>query len=184
MAQGDTPITVVGNLTADPELRFTTNGVPVASFTVASTPRRWDSQSGSYVDGDPLFMNCNIWRQPAENVANSLRKGDRVVVTGNLRQRRYQTREGENRTVMELQVDEVGASLRFATVDISKTTGGSRGSYGGGSQSSDRGQNFSQNSGANQGFNSGNFGSQGAGDDPWSSAPQSGFGGGDDAPPF
>jgi len=110
---GETTITVVGNLTADPELRFTPSGAAVASFTVAATPRTLDRQSGEWKDGDALFMRCNIWRQAAENVAESLTRGARVIVTGRLRQRSYETKEGEKRTVVELEVDEVGPSLRF-----------------------------------------------------------------------
>src|SRR3954469_16200941 len=107
---GETTITVVGNLTADPELRFTPSGAAVASFTVAATPRTLDRQSGEWKDGDALFMRCNIWRQAAENVAESLTRGARVIVTGRLRQRSYETKEGEKRTVVELEVDEVGPS--------------------------------------------------------------------------
>ena len=110
MAQGDTPITVVGNLVADPELRYTPSGSAVANFRVASTPRRYDSQSGQWVDGEALFLTCNVWRQAAENVANSLTKGDRVIVNGRLRQRSFETREGEKRTVFEVEVGEVGPS--------------------------------------------------------------------------
>lgn len=121
MAQGDTPITVVGNLVADPELRYTPSGSAVANFRVASTPRRYDSQSGQWVDGEALFLTCNVWRQAAENVANSLTKGDRVIVNGRLRQRSFETREGEKRTVFEVEVDEVGPSLKYATSQVTKT---------------------------------------------------------------
>jgi single-strand DNA-binding protein len=117
---GETIITVVGNLTADPELRFTSSGVGVASFTVASTPRTLDRDTGKWKDGEALFMRCSIWRQAAENVAESLTRGARVVVTGRLQQRSYETREGEKRTVVELQVDEIGPSLRYATAKVSK----------------------------------------------------------------
>jgi len=126
---GETVITVVGNLTADPELRFTPAGAAVANFTVASTPRTFDRQSNEWKDGDALFMRCNIWREAAENVAESLTRGARVVVTGRLRQRSYETREGEKRTVVELEVDEVGPSLRYATAKVNKV---SRGGGGGG----------------------------------------------------
>src|SRR5688572_26893631 len=119
---GDTIITVVGNLTADPELRFTSSGAAVASFTVASTPRTFDRQSGEWKDGEALFMRCSIWRQAAENVAESLTRGARVVVTGRLKQRSYDTREGEKRTVIELEVDEVGPSLRYATAKVNKVS--------------------------------------------------------------
>ena len=205
MAQGETPITVVGNLVADPELRYTPSGAAVANFRVASTPRRFDSQTNQWVDGDALFMACNVWRQAAENVANSLTKGDRVIVTGRLRQRSFENREGERRSVIELEVDEVGPALKYATAQVQKTapssrSGGQGGNFGGngGGQSdfNQGGQQSNQNSG--QGFggqgnsgNSGNGGNQGFGgrnasrdDDPWNSAPQSGFGGGDEDPPF
>jgi single-strand DNA-binding protein len=166
---GDTLITVVGNLTADPELRFTPSGAAVANFTVASTPRQFDRQSGEWKDGEALFLRCNIWRQAAENVAETLTRGARVIVSGRLKQRSYETREGEKRTVVELEVDEVGPSLRYATAKVNKV---SRGSGGGG-------------------FGGGGSGG-GAGDDPWGSAPAAGSGGGgggggsapDDEPPF
>ena len=165
---GDTTITVIGNLTADPELRFTPSGAAVASFTVASTPRTFDKASGEWKDGEALFLRCNIWRQAAENVAESLTRGARVIVSGRLKQRSFETREGEKRTVIELEVDEVGPSLRYATAKVNKV---SRGSGGGG------------------GF--GGSGSGAPADDPWGSAPpagQSGGGGGgggfSDEPPF
>lgn len=119
---GETQITMVGNLTADPELRFTQSGAAVASFTVASTPSRYDKAQGKYVDGDALFLRCNVWRQMAENVAESLTRGTRVVVTGRLRQRSFETKEGEKRTVVELEVDEVGPSLRYATAKVQKAS--------------------------------------------------------------
>ena len=127
---GETIIHLVGNLTADPELRFTPAGAAVANFTVASTPRTFDRQSGEWKDGDALFMRCTVWRQPAENVAESLTRGMRVMVSGRLRQRSFETREGEKRTVVELEVDEVGPSLRYATAKVNKVTrgGGSGGS--------------------------------------------------------
>ncbi|MDU5962640.1 MAG: single-stranded DNA-binding protein, partial [Dermabacter sp.] len=117
----DTVITVVGNLTADPELRFTNSGIPVASFTVASTPRTFDRQSGEWKDGEALFLRCSIWRDAAENVAESLTKGTRVIVQGRLQQRSYTDREGNNRTSIELQVDEIGPSLRYATAKPTRT---------------------------------------------------------------
>lgn len=117
---GETIITLVGNLTADPELKFTQSGAAVASFTVASTPRMYDKNAGEWKDGDALFMRCNVWRQVAENVAESLLRGSRVLVTGRLRQRSFETREGEKRTVMELEVDEIGPSLRYATAKVNK----------------------------------------------------------------
>lgn len=200
MAQGDTQITVVGNIVADPELRYTPNGAAVANFRVASTPRRYDQQAGQFVDGEPLFLTCNVWRQPAENVANSLSKGDRVIVTGRLRQRSYDDRNGERRTVFEIEVEEVGPSLRFATADINKSfRGGGQGGQGQGSGGN--GGFGGGNAGGQGGFGGGNAGGQGQGnrgqnnqgfggrnaamdDDPWNSAPQSGFGDGDDEPPF
>src|SRR2546429_3001361 len=132
---GETVITVVGNLTADPELRFTPSGAAVANFTVASTPRTFDRASGEWKDGEALFMRCNIWRQAAENVAESLTRGARVVVQGRLKQRSFETKEGEKRTVVELDVDEIGPSLRYATAKVNKVsrgTGGGGGFGGGG----------------------------------------------------
>lgn len=120
----ETTITLIGNLTADPELRFTPSGAAVANFTVASTPRTFDRQSGEWKDGDALFLNCSVWRQAAENVAESLTKGMRVIVTGNLKQRSYETREGEKRTVFEVEVDEVGPALRYATAKVTRTASG------------------------------------------------------------
>ncbi|MFK5634339.1 MULTISPECIES: single-stranded DNA-binding protein [unclassified Ornithinimicrobium] len=122
---GDTPITIVGNLTADPELRFTPNGAAVANFTVASTPRTFDRQANEFKDGETLFMRCSVWREAAENVSESLHRGARVVVTGRLVSRSWQTAEGENRTVMEMQVDEIGPSLRYATAQVTKAQRGS-----------------------------------------------------------
>lgn len=116
---GETTVTVVGNLTGDPELRFTPSGAGVANFTVVSTPRSFDKQSNAWKDGDPLFLRCNIWRQPAENVVESLVKGDRVIVQGRLRQRSYESK-GEKRTVIELEVDEIGPSLKWATAKVAK----------------------------------------------------------------
>ncbi|MDQ4097337.1 MAG: single-stranded DNA-binding protein [Actinomycetota bacterium] len=132
MAQGDTVITVVGNLTDDPELRFTPSGAAVANFTVASTPRIFNKQSNEWEDGEALFLRCSIWRQAAENVAESLQKGTRVVVQGRLRQRSYETREGEKRTVIELEVDEIGPSLKWATAKVAKVSRGGGGGYSGG----------------------------------------------------
>src|SRR3954468_130118 len=149
---GETPITVVGNLTADPELRFTPSGAAVANFTVASTPRTLDRQSNEWRDGEPLFLGCSVWRQAAENAAESLTRGMRVIVTGRLKARSYETREGEKRTVFQIEVDEVAPSLRYATAKVTKTS----------------------RSGGGQGFQSG-----GGGDDPWSSGgSQSNQGGG------
>lgn len=117
---GDTIITVIGNLTGDPELRFTPSGAAVANFTVASTPRSFDKGSNEWKDGDTLFMNCSIWREAAENVAESLTKGTRVIASGRLVQRSYETREGEKRTVVELQVEEIGPSLKYASAKVTR----------------------------------------------------------------
>ncbi|WP_173057384.1 single-stranded DNA-binding protein [Phytohabitans houttuyneae] len=171
---GDTTITVIGNLTDDPELRFTPSGAAVAKFRVASTPRIMDRQSGEWKDGEPLFLSCTVWRQAAENVAESLQRGARVIVSGRLKQRSYETREGEKRTVIELEVDEIGPSLRYATAKVQKM---SRSGGGGGG--------FGSGGGGGQGGGGGNF------DDPWATAAPassgSGSGGGsnfDDEPPF
>jgi single-strand DNA-binding protein len=169
---GETVITVVGNLTADPELRFTPSGAAVANFTVASTPRNFDRQSGEWKDGEALFMRCNVWRQAAENVAETLTRGMRVMVSGRLKQRSYETREGEKRTVVELEVDEIGPSLRYATAKVNKASrsGGGGGGFGSG--------------GGSRGASS-DGGAEAKTDDPWGSAPASGsFSGGDDEPPF
>ncbi len=172
---GDTIITVVGNLTADPELRFTPSGAAVANFTVASTPRILDRQSGEWKDGEALFMRCNIWREAAENVAESLSRGSRVIVTGRLKQRSYETREGEKRTVVEVEVEEIGPSLKYATAKVNKASrggGGGGGGFGGGAPSDATG-------GAQRPA------ATGPAEDPWGSAPASGsFGGNDDEPPF
>ena len=117
----DTTITVVGNLTADPDLRFTASGVAVAGFTVASTPRVFDRASGEWKDGNTLFLRCTLWRQPAENTAETLTKGTRVIVTGRLKQRTYDTREGDKRTLTEIDVDDIGPSLRYATATVTRT---------------------------------------------------------------
>jgi single-strand DNA-binding protein len=166
---GETIVTVVGNLTADPELRFTPSGAAVASFTIASTPRTFDRNSNEWKDGDALFLRCSIWRQAAENVAESLTRGMRVVAQGRLKQRSFETREGEKRTVVEMDVDEVGPSLKYATAKVNRTQ---RGSSGGGG--------FGGSSGGESG------GGGGASDDPWgSAAPASAPGGGfSDEPPF
>src|SRR2546423_4820160 len=172
---GETTITVVGSLTDDSELRFTPSGAAVAKFRVASTPRTLDRATGEWKDGEPLFLSCNVWRQAAENVAESLQRGARVIVSGRLRQRSYETREGEKRTVIELEVDEIGPSLRYATAKVQKMSrssgGGGFGSGGGGG------------GGGNQGGGGGNFA-----DDPWASATPAGGGGSgssfDEEPPF
>lgn len=173
---GDTILTVIGNLTADPELRFTPSGAAVANFTVASTPRMFDRQTNEWKDGEALFMRCSIWRDAAENVAESLTKGARVIVSGRLKQRSYETREGEKRTVVELEVEEVGPSLKYATAKVNRASRGGGGGGGGNSGPSGGG-------GGSRGGSSG--GGAAANDDPWGSAPASGsFGGGDDEPPF
>ena len=131
---GDTVITIIGNLTADPELRFTPSGAAVANFTVASTPRMFDRQTNEWKDGETLFMRCSVWRDAAENVAESLQRGMRVIVSGRLKSRSYETKEGEKRTVVELDVDEIGPSLRNATAKVNKTQRGGGGGFGGGQQ--------------------------------------------------
>src|ERR1700753_3553697 len=130
---GDTTITVIGNLTDDPELRFTPSGAAVAKFRVASTPRFMDKTSGEWKDGEPLFLSCTVWRQVAENVAESLSRGSRVIISGRLRQRTYETKEGEKRTVIDLEVDEIGPSLRHATAKVQKMSRSGGGGFGGGS---------------------------------------------------
>ena len=136
---GETVITVIGNLTSDPELRFTPSGAAVANFTVASTPRTFDRQSQEWKDGEALFLRCNVWRQAAENVAETLTRGMRVMVSGRLKQRSYETREGEKRTVVELEVDEVGPSLKYATAKVTRTQRSGGSSYGGGQQGGGQG---------------------------------------------
>jgi single-strand DNA-binding protein len=193
---GETTITVVGNLTDDPELRFTPSGAAVAKFRIASTPRTLDRQSGEWKDGEPLFLACNIWRDAAEHVAESLQRGARVIVQGRLRQRSYETREGEKRTVYELEVDEIGPSLRYATAKVQKMSrsggGGSGGGFGGGSGGGSGSAGGSGSGGGNR-QSSGGGGGASSFDDPWATAaPASGNrpggGGGsssfDDEPPF
>lgn len=179
MAQGDTNITVVGNIVADPELRFTPAGAPVANFRVASTPRRYNSQTQQWEDGEAMFLTCNVWRNAAENVAETLTKGMRIIVTGRLRQRSFQTREGENRTVFEIEVDDVGPSLRYATAQVTRNPreGGS-GNYSGGNNNQGGGP-------ANGGFGGNQQQQSAPSNDPWNSAPPAGgFGGANDEPPF
>ena len=176
MAQGDVTVTVVGNLTNDPELRFTPSGAAVASFTVASSTRVLDKATNEWKDGDTLFMRCSVWRQYAENVAESLQRGMRVIATGRLKQRSYETKEGEKRTVVEMEVDDIGPALRFATAKVAKVSR-SGGGFGGG----DGG-----------GFSGG--GASAPTDDPWASQPSGGNAGGSwgggggaaqyDEPPF
>ena len=181
---GDTVITVVGNLTADPELRFTASGAAVANFTVASTPRTFDRATNEFKDGEALFLRCSIWRQPAENVAESLTRGSRVIVSGRLKQRSYDTKEGEKRTVIELEVDEIGPSLRYATAKVnranrSESSGGGGGYGSGGSGGGNSGGGYSGGSSGSGGRSS----SSAPADDPWGSAPPAG-GGYSDEPPF
>ena len=170
---GETVITIIGNLTNDPELRFTPSGAAVANFTVASTPRTFDRQSNEWKDGETLFMRCSVWRDAAENVAESLQRGTRVLVTGRLRSRTYDTKEGEKRTVVELDVDEVGPSLRYATAKVAKTSRGGGGGGGG----------FSGGGGGGGGYSGGGGGGGGYGggqpaDDPWATGPSGGGGSG------
>lgn len=206
MAQGETSITVVGNLVADPELRFTPAGAAVANFRIASTPRRFNRQTSQWEDGEAMYLTCNVWRQAAENVAESLSKGMRVIVQGRLRQRSYESREGERRSIFEVEVDEVGPSLSFATAQVTRASrGGGQGGYGnqgGGQSMGGQGQmnQGTMNQGQQQqpyhggfggggntgGFGGGNPQQQAPDNDPWNSAPASGgFGGpADDEPPF
>ncbi|WP_425310534.1 single-stranded DNA-binding protein [Ammonicoccus fulvus] len=182
---GETIITLVGNLTGDPELRFTPSGAAVANFTVASTPRNFDRQTNEWKDGEAMFINCSVWRQAAENVAESLQKGTRVIVQGRLKSRSYETREGERRTVFEIDVDEVGPSLRYASAKVTKTGGGggqggggyggqqSGGGYGGGGGGR-QGQPPAQDPWQSQGGGGGN---RSQGQDPWAQ-------GQNDDPPF
>ena len=185
---GETPITVVGNLTADPELRFTPSGAAVANFTVASTPRTFDKQTNEWKDGEALFLNCSVWRQAAENAAESLQRGMRVVVSGRLKARSYETREGEKRTVFEIDVDEIGPSLKYATAKVTKTTrsgGGPGGGFSGGgddpwaSGGSQGGGSWGGQQGGGQGGSA--AGSGQPANDPWASG---GASGSSEDPPF
>lgn len=179
---GETIVTLVGNLTGDPELRFTPSGAAVANFTVASTPRTLDRQSNEWKDGETLFMRCAIWREAAENVAESLTKGMRVVVTGRLKQRSYETKEGEKRTVFECEAEDVGPSLRNASAKVTKVARDG-GGFGGGGQSGG-----GQSGGGSSGGSGGGWGGSGSsggggygsgGNDPWSTPSAGG-----DEPPF
>ncbi|WP_242882985.1 single-stranded DNA-binding protein [Actinomadura litoris] len=197
---GDTVITIVGNLVEDPNLRFTPSGQAVASFRIASTPRSFDRQSGEWKDGESLFLTCNVWRQAAENCAESLQRGMRVIVQGRLKQRSYETREGEKRTVFEIEVDEVGPSLRNATAKVNKTQrqGGGGGGFGGGGGGQGGGFGGGGGQGDGGGFGGGQQqggggfgggGQQGGGapaNDPWATGGGGGGGGGgySDDPPF
>ncbi|MFE7593507.1 single-stranded DNA-binding protein [Kitasatospora sp. NPDC057512] len=202
---GETVITLVGNLVDDPELRFTPSGAAVAKFRIASTPRTFDRQTNEWKDGESLFLTCNVWRQPAENVAESLQRGMRVIVQGRLRQRSYETKEGEKRTVFEVEVDEVGPSLRSATAKVTRAnrSGGPGGGFGGQQGGGQGGGSWGGNSGGggqqgggSWGGNSGG-GQSGPSDDPWASsapsggnqgggwgAPAGGGGGYSEEPPF
>ncbi|OFL67910.1 MULTISPECIES: single-stranded DNA-binding protein [unclassified Brevibacterium] len=202
---GDPVITLVGNLTSDPELRFTPNGAAVANFTVASTPRMFDRKAGEFRDGETLFMRCSLWRDAAENVAESLSRGTRVIVQGRLKSRSFDTKEGERRTVMELDVDEIGPSLRFAKAQVSKVErsggfqgGGQQGGYGGGQGYGGQqtgggwGQQGGQPGGGQGGYGGGQQGGFGGQqNDPWAASdPNQNQGGGgwgsptESEPPF
>jgi single-strand DNA-binding protein len=199
MAAGDTQITIVGNLVDDPELRFTPSGQPVARFRVASTPRFRDNTTGEWKDGDSLFLTCNVWRQAAENVAESLQRGMRVIVSGRLRQRNYETQAGEKRTVFEVEVDDVGPSLLRASAKVTRAQrSGDGGGFGGGSsgggnsgggtsgggfsggQRSGNGQSSGASSSANSGGGNSGGGNRNADPDPWASD-AAGY---SDEPPF
>ena len=200
---GDTVITIIGNLTADPELRWTQSGAAVADFTVASTPRTYDRNAGEWRDGDTLFMRCSVWRETAENVAESLRKGMRVIVQGRLTQRSYDTQQGERRTVVELQVDEVGPSLRRARAQVTRTTPSGGGGYqsdnrgqqqGGYQQAASQGGGYGGDQQGGYGQGGTNYGAQGGAnygaptggspEDPWRTAPSGGSTSFGDEPPF
>ena len=192
---GDTIITIVGNITNDPELRFTPSGAAVANFTIASTPRTFDRQSNEWKDGETLFLRCSVWREAAENVAESLTRGTAVIAQGRLQSRSFETKEGEKRTVMEMQVDEIGPSLRRATAKVTKAQRGGGGGFGG---SGGSGGGYAGGSGSGSGSSSGGGWGGGSGggqqvDDPWATGPSggqraggnfgSGGGGGYDEPP-
>jgi single-strand DNA-binding protein len=170
MAAGDTTITIIGNLVSDPELRYTPTGQAVATFRVASTPRFMDRTTNEWKDGESLFLSCNVWRQAAENVAESLQRGMRVIVSGRLRQRSYETKEGEKRTVYEIEVDDVGPSLRNASAKVNRSNRSSGNGFGGGQSGAGGQAGYGGGAGAR------------ANDDPWAADPgDSGF---SDEPPF
>jgi single-strand DNA-binding protein len=179
---GETQITVVGNLVDDPELRFTPSGAAVANFRIASTPRTFNRQSNEWEDGDTLFLSCSIWRQAAENVAESLTRGTRVIVQGRLKARTYETREGEKRTVFELEVEEIGPSLKFATAKVNRVSrqgGGGGGGYSGGGGGGNAGGGAGGGGGYSGGGSGGGGGQSAPQDDPWASpAPARPAGGG------
>jgi single-strand DNA-binding protein len=194
---GETTITVIGNLTNDPELRFTPSGSAVANFTIASTPRTFDRQSNEWKDGETLFLRAAVWREAAENVAESLTKGMRVIVSGRLKSRSYETKQGEKRTVIELEVDEIGPSLRYANAKVNRTQrsggggagNGAQGGFGGGNSGGGfGGGNSGGSQGANAGGGWGGGNQQAAQDDPWATPGVSnagGWGNGPDSePPF
>ena len=162
---GDTIITIIGNLTADPELRFTPSGAAVANFTVASTPRQFDRTSNEWKDGETLFMRCSVWRDAAENVAESLQRGARVLVSGRLKSRSYETKEGEKRTVIEMDVDEVGPSLKYATAKVNRTQRGT------GSGGFNGGGNAAAAGGQGGGSAAGSGGKSAPAEDPWATGP-------------
>jgi len=189
---GETVITLVGNLTADPELRFTPSGAAVANFTVASTPRQFDRQTNEWKDGDAMFLSCAVWRQAAENVAESLQKGMRVIVQGRLKSRSYETREGERRTVFEVDVDEIGPALKYATAKVNRNAGGGG---GGGNRPSSGGAGGGGGGGGAGGGGGGGGGGSYGGEDPWAAGQNKGAGSGgasndpwstpqNDEPPF
>lgn len=183
---GETIITVVGNLTADPELRFTPSGAAVSNFVIASTPRFFDRQANEWKDGETLFVRCSLWREAAENAAESLTKGTRVVAQGRLKARSFQTKEGENRTSWELDVDEIGPSLRFATASVQRQGRGGGGGFGGGAAAGG-GFGGGDSFGGSPAQSSGGWGNDGAAD-PWGGQPSGGGGSWDtpnsNEPPF
>ncbi|WP_165216972.1 single-stranded DNA-binding protein [Schaalia sp. ZJ1691] len=185
---GETVITIIGNLTSDPELKYTTSGVPFVSFSVASTPRTYDREAGEYRDGETLFMQCSLWRNAAENVSQSLKKGMRVIVQGRLVQRNFETRQGERRSSIQLQVDEIGPSLRYATAQVQRVStpgGGSRGGYQG--QGVGGGDGYQpRDNGGYQGGSQANYGAPagGSAEDPWRTPDQGGSTSFMDEPPF
>ncbi|ANU79702.1 ssDNA binding protein [Arthrobacter phage Conboy] len=187
---GETTITVIGNLTNDPELRFTPSGSAVANFTIASTPRTFDRQSNEWKDGETLFLRASIWREAAENVAESLTKGMRVIVSGRLKSRSYDTKEGDKRTVIELEVDEIGPSLRYAQAKVNRTqrSNNGGGGFGGGNGASQGGQGGGGGYSGQGGFGGGASSAPANADDPWATPGVSnagGWGNGPDSePPF
>lgn len=190
---GETTLTVIGNAVGDPELRFTPSGAAVANWTVASTPRTFDKQKNEWVDGETLFLRCSAWREMAENVAESIQKGMRIIVQGRLKSRTYETKDGEKRTVTELDVDEVGPSLRYASAKVNRNArggGDSAGGFGGGQQGGGRQQSGQQRSGGQQRGGGQGGGQQGGGSDPWAQTTGGNYDWGgagqgqDDEPPF